>query len=203
LSAETLSEEEVENKVLQIIRNFPIVTHWTRPPFYEYLKKLYFLNKALPREKMVRLYLSDIPFSWEGMTKEKYQAVLKEEIARRDRIMVERIIKKFHEIQLAPGQRKKCLVIMNYRHAFGNIKNARGEKADNCGGYIFEAFPRSTANVLINTVVDVLKEGGSQEYITAPAQNGKWDAAFQVLGNPDLGFDFELVLYISDTLGCG
>ena len=83
--------------------------------------------------------------------------------------------------------RRKALVIMNYRHAFRPYPD--GDKGDNVGRYLYEAFPGKVANVLLNSLRPTL--GTTDERVLfVPIHEGKWDAAFEVVGNAPVGFDF-------------
>ena len=99
--------------------------------------------------------------------------------------MADNIIKKINELRQA-GKRNKALVIMNTRHAFPHFKGYR----ENVAGFLMETYPGLTANVMINCVAFLPGTTNQQTYFTA-IQDGKWDAAFAVLGNPSLGFDFK------------
>jgi hypothetical protein len=188
LFANGLSDSEVENRLLHIYRNFCRSGIWEKHNLYDFLKDLYKLNQSLAVNLKVNLYFSDMPFSWQGMTQEKYQQFY-DGIDRRDWVMAEQIIKKFADIAKSTQPRKKALVIMNYRHAFNDFKYADGTKADNTGRYIFEALPGKVANVMLNNLTSFENPADEKE-IYSPVSNGKWDAAFEVVGNPSVGFDF-------------
>jgi hypothetical protein len=190
LKSSDLYEKESERDLLSIYRNISFHPVWNNTNFYEFLKKLRLLNISLPREKKINLHFSDVPFSWEGMTQERYQE-FQASLSERDRIMADQIIQKFTEVHRSDQPRKKALVIMNYRHAFNDrFEKPGGKKSDNVGRYIFEAFPEITANVLIDSVRVVLGST-DQDVIMAPIQDGKWDAAFAVMDNPNIGFDLQ------------
>jgi hypothetical protein len=162
-----------------------------------FLKRLYALNRSLQADLKIKISFSDMPFSWEGMNREKY-ASFSNSLVQRDQVMAEQIIEEFKEILRSTQSRKKALVIMNYRHAFNDrVKNAKGEKANNAGRYIFEAFPGRVANVMINSVA-LLPGSDDRKAVTAPICDGKWDAAFRIAGNPDLGFDFKENVFGAD-----
>jgi uncharacterized RDD family membrane protein YckC len=185
LRSDDLTETEIQEKLIYIIKNLSFGPLWDKTNFYDYLKKLYALNKSLPDSSRIHHYLSDVPFSWEGMTRVKYRSFEKEFLGDRDKRMADLIEARFKEILDSDSKRKKCLVIMNSRHAFGLVKDSTGKMlGDNTCAYLYEAFPGRTANVLINTVAfgPVLN--------LCPIQNGKWDASFRAAGNPSLGFDF-------------
>jgi hypothetical protein len=187
--ANGLSDHEVENKVLYIYRNFDDHAIWEKHNLYDFLKRLYSLNQSLAVNSKINLYFSGMPFSWEDMTKEKYKQ-FSDGLEKRDWIMADQIIKKFADISKSQQPRKKALVIMNYRHAFNDFKYADGTKGDNTGRYIFEALPGKVANVMLNQKTSLYNSTDKTE-IDAPVNNGKWDAAFEVVGNPSIGFDFK------------
>lgn len=190
LKSGSLNEKEAETKLLFIYRNEGFHPVWNNSNFYEFLKKLRLLNTSLPDGKKINLHFSDMPFNWEGMTQDKYQE-FRNTLSQRDRIMANQIIQKFSEIRQSNQARKKALVIMNFRHAFNDrFEKPRGNKGDNVGRYIFEVFPEITANVMINSV-RIMLGSTDQDVIMAPIQDGKWDAAFAAVGNPDVAFDFE------------
>ncbi len=191
LKSRNLDEQEAERELLYIYRNVMFHPVWSNSNSYEFLKKLRRLNTSLPVERQIYLHFSDVPFDWKGMTQEKYKA-FQAALPDRDRIMADQIIHKFSEIQSSGQARKKAFVIMNYRHAFNDrFEKPGGEKGDNVGRYIFEAFPDRTANVMINSV-RIMLGSTDQDVIMAPIQDGKWDAAFAAVGNPSVAFDLDL-----------
>lgn len=189
LFANGLSANEVENKLLYLYRNLYFSPIWEKHNFYDFLKRLYTLNKSLPVNLKINLYPSDMPFSWQGMTQENYQQ-FRAGLGKRDWVMADQIIKKFADIAKSIQPRKKALVIMNYRHAFNDFKYADGTKADNVGRYIFEALPAKVANVMLNSIAHLYNSTDKTD-VRAPISNGKWDAAFEVVGNPGIGFAFK------------
>ena len=182
LMAPDLSPEQAKQKLLHIARN---LTPWwpiqLNRNFYDYLAKLRTLNGTLPQDKKIRLYFCDVPWDWNTTTTETLLQAWREVVKRRDLIMAQRVIEERRR-RLAAGERNKCLVIMNYRHAFRQM--------DNTGRYIFEAFPGEVTNVLINTFTPVTARS-DRDISFDVIQDGKWDAAFESIGNPALGFDFQ------------
>jgi len=182
LMAPDLSPEQAKQKLLHIARN---LTPWwpiqLNRNFYDYLAKLRTLNGTLPQDKKIRLYFCDVPWDWNTTTTETLLQAWREVVKRRDLIMAQRVIEERRR-RLAAGERNKCLVIMNYRHAF--------RRMDNTGRYIFEAFPGEVANVFINTLAPVAARS-DRDISFDVIQDGKWDAAFESIGNPALGFDFQ------------
>jgi len=75
---------------------------------------------------------------------------------------------------------KKCLVIMNYRHAFDLTDRDTNVARGNTFEYIKDAFGDRAANVMINTRVITIY----------PPAGGLWEEAFEKTGNKPAGFDF-------------
>ena len=175
LQAETLGDEQV----LRVYRNMRRV--WPNANFGELLRNVHELNLGLPPAKRVIVHPSDMPFEWDGMTAERYRQA-DASLPGRDRVMAEQIIETVRSFQ----GRTKALVVMNYRHAFRPFPE--GDKGDNVGRYLFEAFPGRVANVLLNQMRPTLF-ATDQRAMFAVIQDGKWDAAFEAVNNPAVGFD--------------
>jgi len=184
LNSENLSEKEIEKKALEIYRNIPYLASWDKTAYYDFLIKLYTINQNLEPDKKIKLFYSDIPFSWEK-TKTKYDyKKFWDTIDTRDSIIAKQIINNFDKIK--SKNKKKALVILNYRHGFLNIKyNPHEKKVDNVGRYLKEKYKERIASVLIN---DIYTDINGKFY---PIQNGKWDAAFEILNKSDIGFNFK------------
>jgi hypothetical protein len=110
--------------------------------------------------------------------------------------MAENIIAKFDSIKVH-SSRKKCLIIMNYRHAF--LMNVNRDKVSSDGTQLYgqtkgtvlctgailaNYYPNNVASVYINSMT--LGSTGGQ----APIQNGKWDASFKIIEKENIGFNF-------------
>jgi hypothetical protein len=183
-----LEEAEVRERLNDIYRNVSFHPTWSNRNFYDFLDKVRALNSNLSPGGTIEVYPADVTFSWEGMTAEEYktfQATLRE----RDRIMADRIIERMNENRAQTDGRKKALVVMNFRHAYNDrFERSNGEKGENVGRYLFEAYPGKVANVLINSLA--VQIGTDRRPVLAAIQDGKWDAAFSVAGDPSIGFDF-------------
>ncbi|MBN2135847.1 MAG: hypothetical protein JW737_08965, partial [Acidobacteria bacterium] len=189
LFVSNLSEQDIEKGALNLYRNLSWGPLWDPHSFFDLHKKLYRLNKGQPDKLKINMYYLDMPFSWNGMTPEKYKE-FRATLPKRDEIMANQFMDKFKEIKKSDDSRKKALVIMNYRHAFNNFKFADGTKAANFGMYLFEEFPGKVANVMINPLA-ILPGTTDSNPVVAPIHGGKWDAAFEVTGNRETGFDFD------------
>ncbi len=184
---DTLSEAQVNERLRYIAQNFDFGPVWEKTNIFDFLRKLHYLNCSLARERRVQVHPSDIEARWPAMTKEGWKEVRKQ-LGRRDQIMAENIISKFKELRQAKPQ-TKALVIMNYRHAFPHLKSQTGRRAENTTGFLLAAFPGQVANVMLNSVAP-LPGTTDQRSVLGALQEGKWDAAFAAVGNPNVGFDF-------------
>ena len=184
--AKSLSDQEVDAKCLYIYRNFCSHGLWEKSAFYYFIKELYYLNTKLQDENKISLEFTDNPLDWNTMTPEKWEEI----VANRDRAMADYICSRMQE---ASPEKKKALVIMNFRHAFNDAPYFGGKKGDDVGRYLFVAFPGRVANVLIH---DLVRDSRTNRMY--PIQEGKWDATFKVLGNPNVGFNFSTSPFGSD-----
>jgi hypothetical protein len=192
LTDTALDEKGSEEHLRHVCRNLTWYPHREMTNYYEFLKKVHQLNRNLSRDKRIHIYPSDLPITWDGMTAAKYREFRKV-LRQRDKIMADQIANKFDTIYSSPNPRKKALVIMNYRHAFPHIKITRGGRTktfENVGGFLMAYYPKMVANVMINSI-RLLPGTTDNKAVMSALQDGKWDAAFSMLGNPDSGFDFE------------
>jgi len=195
--------------IIDILHDFlPSPSGWDRNNIYEFLQKFYILNQSLPADSKVQLYFSDEPASWSGLdTQYKYNIFYGmpgsgDFINPRDRIMAMRVFTKFKDIENSSDPRKKALVIMNSRHGFGYIKQLEDPKyayfGQNMGGYLIKWLPGRVANVMVHTVNE-----GSGPIKAHLLQDGKWDAAFAVMGDKPMGFDFKDTAFGKDSFDYG
>ncbi len=187
LTDSTLSDAQVEEKLRYIAQNLDFSPVWEKTNIFDFLRRLHYLNRSLSRDRQVHLYPSGMEFRWEGMTREKWTEFTRQ-LGRRDQIMAENVIGKFKELRQTRDQ-TKALVIMNYRHAFPHLPITASRRAENTAGFLMEAFPGTVANVMINSV-GLLPGTTDQRALMTALQDGKWDAAFAVVANPSVGFEF-------------
>lgn len=199
-----------EQELLKLYRNikWPV---WEKSNFYYFINKINILNSKLDNSKKINLFLSDTkdPDSNQSNSKEAYQIYLKNNKVDRDIVMAQNIIKVFDEVKASNSKRKKCLVIMNFRHAFSKIINNEVDKylnISNVGNVLFDYYGDKTANVYLNSLaltmkaVDPNKNYIFRDYVQMPVQNGKWDASFKVLNIESLGFNFKNSPFGEDSL---
>ncbi len=193
LMDDKLSEEHVNAKLRYIALNGSYYSApWDRTGYYDFLKRVHALNRSLSKERRVHIYPADIDFNWTNTTRRTWTRFNDKAGERRDTLMAEHVLSRFKQLRQADGQ-AKALVVMNYRHAFPELK-AFSRKEQNTGAFLIGAYPGRVANVMINTVAPEPHSAQrainhDRQGLFIPVQAGKWDAAFAVLGNPNLGFD--------------
>ena len=208
LNTSYINNELRENALITIYRDlsWPI---WEKSNSYFMLLRINEINQNLKPEEKIQLYTSDEPIPLNGKIRNKEELIeFENEYQSRDRdsVMAENIIVKYDSIKLH-STRKKCLVIMNYRHAF--LKNVNRDKVSDDGtplyGQTIGVVPCTSAilaknyqNTVASIYVNAMTVGtpGGQ----APVQNGKWDASFKTIEKEDLGFDLENSPFGLDSL---
>ncbi|GAB3424460.1 hypothetical protein [Niabella aquatica] len=183
MHTKNLPEDTIARRIKLFQQNCSIWPVWGHKNYSFFLDKIYRLNNIIPRKYAINLYPSDIPFSWPTADSTSMPK-LKRMITNRDSIIAAQVISKFNEIKQTKTQRKKALVIMNYRHAFDKIFLINNITLKNVGYFLFKEYGSSAANVLLNTV------GSNNSGNTILLQNGKWDAAFEIVNKDNIGFDF-------------
>ena len=188
-----LSEDSLNKAAALLQRNsngmWPI---WELTNFFIFLKLVNTLNSELADSLKIDWYFTDMPVNWETMTSSAYKK--RPHYEHRDSIMAVNIIDIYKDKLAKNERRKKGLVIMNFRHGYGLIRDNNGVKTGhffnklNTTPRLMDLLPGKVCNVLINTV----RYGPAGfEIIFFPIQHGKWDKAFNLAGNPDAGFDFK------------
>ena len=148
--------------------------------FYPFLERVNKLNSNLSDSLKIQIHFTDIKGLWTSP-----QNIDENEIKNRDNLMAKVLIDWYKE------NRKKCLLITNFRHAF--ILNAKEKFPDLYNEYfykneaqkIYDSFPEQTANVLVDGIALKLIP------YHVPAHNGKWKTSFKANGYKQVGFDFK------------
>ena len=181
MNTDSLSDSQVKEHILHITRNEAVHPAWSNYNWYQYIERLYKLNRTLPPEKRVRHYFTDAPVDWYAIKNQKdYTEYEHKYVWHRDSLMAQTVIDTMNRRNATEGTHKKCLVIMNYRHAFDLTDRLPGVARGNTFEYIKDAFGDRAANVLINTRVITIY----------PPACGLWEEAFKKTGNKPAGFDF-------------
>lgn len=157
--------------------------------FYYFMKNLNKLNNQLPDSLKVKEYFTDI-YDWDYLSYIRFfEAGLNQD--KRDSLMAQVTID-WYRNNLYEGKRRKCLIITNYRHAFGypgGVERIKNYFKGNQAQYIFEAFPTKTACVLQNAPTN---QSRSLIFPLAMAVNhGIWDKAWQLSNYKPAGFDLK------------
>lgn len=175
--SENLPESEVKEKLIALQRKSDYFPLWEYYNFYYQNKQIYTINQSLSKDEKINIYATDVAIQQDSVNVNQLTDFWNGDADNRDRLMAEYIINKFEQIKKTNAKRKKALIIMNYRHAYNkNFQEPNGEMIYNVGALLFEKYPKTTANVLINSII---------------IQDGKWDAAFEVAKEDDLGFNFK------------
>jgi len=155
--------------------------------FYFFMQNLYRLNKTLPDSLKVKEHFTDC-FSQNYLRVAYFDSVnnnKNEALRYRDSLMAQVIID-WYKIN-----KKKCLVVTNYRHAFSINKGVQNYHYNERplgvdvgeAQYIYNIYPERTANVLLN------RRSIYNYFWNKPIQNGKWNRAFKNNNNLPVGFD--------------
>lgn len=184
-----LSQDSAVKAILEFHRNCSWAPIWEKENFSYLLRGIYLVNQHLKQDQKINLYPSDVPFDWTQIDTASYRRFWKTLEPGRDSVMASQIIRVFESIRALTSQRKKALVIMNYRHAFGHgFQHPSGKKANNVGRFLFEKYSDRVANVYVNFLAFSLRSPNNGSW--GLIHNGKWDAAFKAVNKEDVGFDF-------------
>lgn len=179
MATDGLSPAQVQQHVVHLMRNFSVWPTWPNVNFYTYLTRLYDLNQSLPAARRIHHHFTDVAVDWG----ERTAATMPEHwrlMGDRDEYMANRVVEEMRRLAPADGRPAKCLVVMNFRHAFDLTDRRPEARRKNTYEFIKDAFQERAANVLLNTSV----------VLVAPIAGGAWDAAFERAGNRPAGFDF-------------
>jgi hypothetical protein len=190
-----LTNEGLDLRLCDILRNYSEFPIWENTNYFDYFKKLYALNQSLPKEKRIHHIFTGIDCNWKEIrNKTDYSHKVGQSLSKRDELLANKVIHDYEELITSNQERKKCLIIMNYRHAFGPVNVKMGDNS--CASYIMRKYPNKSANVLINTVKVSFGLSNPELLSLVPVQkspikSGIWDNSFKRLGNKSLGFDFK------------
>jgi len=152
--------------------------------FYYFMEKLHKLNKTLPDSLKITEYFTNV-YGFKYLDDAYYDSInlgrgnpLEKKY---DTIMAQVVMDWYSK------EKRKCLVVTNFRHAFivnnNNIID-NSNFANNQAQYIYNEFPKQTANVMLY--------GFRFDGITLkPINNGIWKTALKKTGYFPVGFDFK------------
>jgi uncharacterized RDD family membrane protein YckC len=195
MNTDGLNNIELDNMVCHILQNYSFFPMWENTNYFNYFKKLYFLNQSLPKGNRIHHFFTDVGCDWSKIdNKTDYNKVVGRAIIIRDSLLAEKVITSYEAMLSSNQLRNKCLVIMNYRHAFGPTRLQLGDVS--CASYIMRKYPKNAVNILLNTVKVSLglscPSGISLiPFQKAPIKSGVWDDSFKKVENRSIGFDFK------------
>lgn len=171
-----------ERELIKLYRDVDYYPIWEKYNFWYLLSNIYKVNTGLDEAKKLTIHFTDLEFDWDNFIHldtimERYD---------RDSMMGVHFISDFDKIINDPkGSRKKVLAIFNTPHSYQNYE-AEDYLLESAASYIFDHYPGKVANVMMHQVNWRKAKLGNYLF-----DNGKWDAVFRYIGNPDLGFDME------------
>ncbi|MFC1552595.1 RDD family protein [Candidatus Latescibacterota bacterium] len=181
MATDGLDAREIQERVIHIMRDFPVWPVWINTNFYIYLTRLYELNQSLPVDKRIKHHFTDMSANWPDMSNAEDYREYYSSLKNRDERMAQSVIEKMFLLSESGSTSSKCLVVMNYRHGFDLIGRSPEVKRINTYEFLKDTFGNRAANVLLN----------ARLLISVPIAGGLWDAAFEDTGNRPAGFDFE------------
>jgi hypothetical protein len=187
------SDGDFEKELRILYRELDFNPIWEKYNFWMFLKSIYKINSNLPEEQKINIHFTDVTFDWSTCRKtseyKQFEDMIKNE--RRDSIMGENFMKYYNRILNDKNtSRKKALAIYNSPHSYQGYSYSYDDdkverEVKSTASYLFKAYPNRVANVMINWFIFHIESGNNL------IDQGKWDAAFKVLGNPEVGFNFE------------
>ncbi|MDR0604233.1 MAG: hypothetical protein LBG80_08040 [Bacteroidales bacterium] len=189
LRKEGLSAIEVKEQILDIYKDLDYSPLWVNYNYYYLLENIYWTNQQRQPNEKIMLHPLDVTFSWDSMEcPEQYNMfmnMMESYIIDRDVIMAKHFIEKYDQEKHINSNKKKALIIMNTYHGYTRIPKYQPHPTRpliySTAEYIYKTFPNLTKGILINGL------SSSGELVA----NGKWDAAFEFVGNKNVGFDMK------------
>jgi hypothetical protein len=171
MSSENLSDEEIENESMDLIRNFGVWPEWTNYNMFQYFQRLYKYNQSLPSAQRIQHHFTDAPLHWDSIKKpEDYTAFNLKFVRRRDEYMAQSVIDNVKRLKKAE-KKHKGLVIMNFRHAMDLTGRDPDIIRRNTFEILKDSFGDKAVNVLINNRI----------ISSIPVARGSWDRALDRL----------------------
>ena len=192
-----------EDNLIKLCQNVNWYPCWDNYNYYYFLKSLNQINCNQNFPASINLYPCDIAFpGWSSIkTTKDYQEWNKNVFYKhnRDSVIANQMIQKIDSVKSIQKE-SKFLIILNSRHAFSknlidSVGPDRTYHVTNTAGILFEKYNDEIANVFINYVKPTSKVANTKnpyntELLWNPIHEGKWDAAFKLLGYESIGFDF-------------
>jgi hypothetical protein len=196
LRKEGLSKEKVEEEILKIFKDLDFYPLWSNYNYYYLIKSIYEINQQRSGDDKIFLYPLDLIFEWGSIKcNEQYSMFMDMmepqnnncPVINRNAIMGKHFIYAYLDAKYKHPNKKKALVIMNSYHGYTRIPAYLPCPTEpftySTAEYIYKTFPKITKGILIN----FYPTSGTIKLVAG----GKWDAAFKVTGNKDVGFDLQ------------
>jgi hypothetical protein len=191
LHAENIPDSIRNTKIIDFQRYGSYHAIWEKYNFYDMVNGIYEINQDIKESEKINFYPTDVVLNYDSLSVDYLKRFWNNKVVYRDRLMADYIIENFESIKASDSNRKKALVIMNFRHSFNNnFKDAKGRGFDNVGRYLFDEYDGKIANVLINPL-GFADRKSDVDILWAPLQDGRWDAAFIASDKNNIGFDFK------------
>jgi hypothetical protein len=191
------NHQDFEKAFITLYRELDFNPVWEKYNMIKYLKGIYEINKVLDSNKKITVGLTDCAFSWDGMTHNKYRDFVDNVLSgfnTRDSIMADNFMK-LYEQQIPIKGHKKALLIQSRPHAINLNIHYKGHSIKRTGSFIKSKYNDKVKIVALNWYKWIPDDRGSPEN-WGPVQqgiklveNGKWDAAFEIMGKKAVGFD--------------
>jgi hypothetical protein len=196
LGKEGLSKEKVEEEILNIFKDLDFFPLWPNYNYYYLIKSIYEINQQRSGDDKIFLYPMDLIFDWRSIKcNEQYSMFMdmmepqnnNPPVIDRNAVMGKHFVLAYVDAKYLHPNKRKALVIMNTYHGYTRIPAYLPNPAEpfiySTAEYIYKTFPKITKGVLINFYP-------TSNTIKLVA-GGKWDAAFKIAGNKDIGFDLK------------
>lgn len=196
LNKENLSKEEKEKELLELYRNIDYTTLWDKYNYYFLLSSIYDINQGRSQNDKIFLIPLDIVFNWDSIQCNSQYKMLMDmmepqnnmpPVISRNLVMGQHFVRTYNEEKKQNVNKNKAIVILNTYHGYTRIPTYKKNPSEpfiySTAQYIYKTFPTQTKGILING------------YIFHPkvrlVNGGKWDAAFAISKNDDIGFDIK------------
>ena len=194
LLSKNLSPEQSNKKALEIQRNSSWYPLWERYNYHYLLTSLYQINNPLPEQKKIKLHPTDIAIRWSEITTagDVIAKIVNPSVQDgRDSVMGNNIVSYITKNDASASKRKKYFIILNSAHATKGVYTIYNTPTKSAASYVFEKFGDRAANVLVNfgSLLNMTTTSSLPEPL--PILRGKLDAAFELLGIDDKGFDIK------------
>lgn len=186
----SLSKQEKKEELLNLYRDVDFNVIWEKYNFYHLLSSIYDINQKRDENEKILLFPLDIKFDWKSIQNyqqyEMFDSFLEKNVIDRDYNMGKHFVTAYEYLKNKNPSRNKALVILNSYHGYTRIPTylPLPTKPDiySAAEFIYKTYPNTTKSVLINTYNYTKKE---------LVAGGKWDAAFKMTENKNVGFDFK------------